>query len=117
MLCACAWASFGPHELCGALLAPLLWLARSITMLPGYDFLCTPRSFLAQNPADLLRPLGLNEDGRNFPLSPKSERAYTRISREFDVLFQALQAENDVNQNMPVRANSAYCGWVDCAVL
>ena len=61
-----------------------------------------PRSFLAQNPADLLRPLGLNEDGRNFPLSPKSERAYTRISHEFDVLFQALQAENDVNQNMPV---------------
>ena len=45
----------------------------------------------------------MNEDGRNFPLSPKSERAYTRISHEFDVLFQALQAENDVNQNMPVR--------------
>ena len=60
-------------------------------------------SFLAQNPADLLRPLGLSEDARNFPLSPKSERAYTRISHEFDALFQALQAEADVNQNMPVR--------------
>ena len=60
------------------------------------------RSFLAQNPADLLRPLGLTEDGRNFPLSPKSERAYTRISHEFDVLFQALQNETDVNQSMPV---------------
>ena len=59
-------------------------------------------SFLAQNPADLLRPLGLTEDGRSFPLSPKSERAYTRISHEFDVLFQALQNETDANQSMPV---------------
>ncbi|CAK0782798.1 hypothetical protein CVIRNUC_005993 [Coccomyxa viridis] len=61
-------------------------------------------SFLAQNPADLLRPLGLTEDGRSFPLSPKSERAYTRISHEFDVLFQALQNETDVNQSMPLES-------------
>jgi hypothetical protein len=36
----------------------------------------------------------------SFPLSPKSERAYTRISHEFDVLFQALQADGEG----PVRA-------------
>ena len=53
------------------------------------------RSFLAQGPADLLKPLGLGEDPVKFPLSPKSERAYHRISAEFDILFQALQADGD----------------------
>lgn len=61
------------------------------------------RSFLAQGATDILKPLGLGE-GAKFPLSPKSERAYTRISHEFDVLFQALQAEADVNNSdAPVR--------------
>ncbi|BDA45689.1 probable myocyte-specific enhancer factor 2D at N-terminal half [Coccomyxa sp. Obi] len=55
-------------------------------------------SFLAQGATDILKPLGLGE-GAKFPLSPKSERAYTRISHEFDVLFQALQAEADVNNS------------------
>ncbi len=58
------------------------------------------RSFLAQGATDILKPLGLGE-GAKFPLSPKSERAYTRISHEFDVLFQALQAEADVAHSDP----------------
>ena len=52
------------------------------------------RSFLAQGATDILKPLGLGE-GAKFPLSPKSERAYHRISAEFDILFQALQADGD----------------------
>lgn len=63
------------------------------------------RSFLAQGTGDILKPLGLGE-GAKFPLSPKSERAYTRISHEFDVLFQALQAEADVpHSDSPVRVS------------
>jgi hypothetical protein len=58
------------------------------------------RSFLAQGATDILKPLGLGE-GAKFPLSPKSERAYTRISHEFDVLLQALQAEADVTHSDP----------------
>ncbi|KAK9904333.1 hypothetical protein WJX75_009425 [Coccomyxa subellipsoidea] len=57
-------------------------------------------SFLAQGATDILKPLGLGE-GAKFPLSPKSERAYTRISHEFDVLLQALQAEADVTHSDP----------------
>ncbi len=61
------------------------------------------RSFLAQNGTDILKPLGLGDEGVvKFPLSPKSERAYTRISHEFDVLFQALQTEADATQSGPV---------------
>jgi hypothetical protein len=64
------------------------------------------RSFLAHNATDILNPLGLSDEGgAKFPLSPKSERAYTRISHEFDVLFKALQTEADPTQSAPVCPN------------
>ena len=40
---------------------------------------------------DILKPLGLSEDACKYTLSPRSERAYSRINSEFDMLFQQLQ--------------------------
>lgn len=40
---------------------------------------------------DILKPLGLSEDVCKNQLSPRSERAYSRINSEFDMLFQQLQ--------------------------
>lgn len=40
---------------------------------------------------DILKPLGLSEDACKNQLSPRSERAYSRINSEFDMLFQQLQ--------------------------
>ena len=48
-----------------------------------------------------------------FPLSPKSERAYHRISAEFDILFQALQADGDA----PVRARLYFQPATGCDAL
>ncbi|KAK9829619.1 hypothetical protein WJX72_006915 [[Myrmecia] bisecta] len=43
---------------------------------------------------DMLKPLGLSDENGKFPLSPRSETAYTRISQEFDVLFHHLADGN-----------------------
>ncbi|KAK9833705.1 hypothetical protein WJX74_003257 [Apatococcus lobatus] len=51
---------------------------------------------------DILKPLGLSEDACKNQLSPKTERAYSRINTEFDMLFQQLQPP-DVKGASPVR--------------
>ncbi|KAK9843983.1 hypothetical protein WJX81_000961 [Elliptochloris bilobata] len=56
-------------------------------------------SHLANGSGDLLKPLGLGEGaGGRLAVSPRSERAYSHISREFDVLFQALQADAEATR-------------------
>ncbi|KAK9864243.1 hypothetical protein WJX84_008802 [Apatococcus fuscideae] len=51
---------------------------------------------------DILKPLGLSEDACKYTLSPRSERAYSRINSEFDMLFQQLQPP-DAKGSSPVR--------------
>ena len=67
-------------------------------------------SHLRNGAGDLLRPLGLDSGGggagARLAVSPRSERAYSHISREFDVLFQALQADAEA----PRAAAARPCG-------
>lgn len=59
------------------------------------------RSHLGNGAGGLLRPLGLDggdRGGARAAVSPRSERAYSHISREFDVLFQALQADAEASR-------------------
>ena len=57
-------------------------------------------SHLGNGAGDPLRPLRLDGGGGGARLvvSPRSERAYSHISREFDVLFQALQADAEATR-------------------
>lgn len=46
-------------------------------------------------PGEILRPLGLTVERRQYPVSPRSEAAYAQINTEFDRLFQELYSKAD----------------------
>lgn len=53
-------------------------------------------SLLNTNTQDILKPLGLLIDNKQFAVSPRSERAYTIITSEFDRLFEQLYQNNEL---------------------